>query len=49
MCKISVIVPVYNMEEYLDQCMESILYQTFTDFELIIVILEKFKFIIHFY
>ena len=37
MCKISVIVPVYNMEEYLDQCMESILYQTFTDFECLLI------------
>lgn len=34
---ISVIVPVYNVEEYLDRCIESILAQTFTDFELILV------------
>lgn len=37
MCKISVIVPVYNMEEYLDQCMESILSQTMTDFECLLI------------
>lgn len=34
---ISIIVPVYNVEEYLDRCVESILKQTFTDFELILV------------
>lgn len=35
--KISVIVPVYNVEKYLSQCIESILSQTFTDFELLLV------------
>ena len=34
---ISVIVPVYNVELYLDECINSILRQTFTDFELILV------------
>ena len=34
---ISVIVPVYNSEQYLSQCIESILAQTFTDFELLLV------------
>lgn len=34
---ISVIVPVYKVEDYLDRCVESILAQTFTDFELILV------------
>ncbi|MCM1063465.1 MAG: glycosyltransferase family 2 protein [Eubacterium sp.] len=33
----SVIVPVYNVEKYLEQCVESILSQTFTDYELILV------------
>lgn len=37
MCKISVIVPVYNTEKYLSKCVESILMQTFKDFELILV------------
>lgn len=37
MCKISIIVPVYNVERYLDNCISSILEQSFTDFELIIV------------
>ncbi len=37
MPKISVIVPVYKVEAYLDRCVESILAQTFSDFELILV------------
>ncbi len=37
MPKISVIVPIYNVEKYLSRCIESILNQTFTDFELILV------------
>ncbi|MDE6275156.1 MAG: glycosyltransferase [Clostridia bacterium] len=35
--KISVIVPVYKVEKYINQCVESILNQTFEDFELILV------------
>lgn len=35
--KVSVIVPVYKVEKYLPECIESILSQTFTDFELILV------------
>lgn len=35
--KISVIVPVYNAEQYLDRCMQSIYNQTFTDYEVILV------------
>lgn len=34
---ISVIVPVYKVEQYLSRCVDSILNQTFTDFELILV------------
>lgn len=37
MPKLSVIVPVYNTERYLRECIDSILAQTFTDFELILV------------
>lgn len=37
MCEISIIVPVYNVQDYLDSCIESILNQTFTSFELILV------------
>ena len=34
---ISVIVPVYNVEEYLEECLESIQHQTYTDIEIILV------------
>lgn len=37
MAEVSVIVPVYQAEKYIRQCIESILSQTFTDFELILV------------
>ncbi|MCJ8211012.1 glycosyltransferase [Mucilaginibacter sp. RS28] len=37
MPKLSVIVPVYNKECYIDECINSILNQSFTDFELILV------------
>ena len=37
MPKLSVIIPIYNTEKYLRDCIESILAQTFTDFELILV------------
>ena len=35
--EISIIVPVYKVEKYLNECIDSILAQTFTDFELILV------------
>ena len=37
MATISVIVTIYNTEKYLNRCVESILNQTFSDFELILV------------
>ncbi len=37
MPKISIIVPVYNTEQYLRQCLDSIISQTFKDFECICV------------
>ena len=37
MIPISIIVPVYNVEKYISRCIESILCQTFTNFELILV------------
>lgn len=36
MCRVSVIVPVYQVEAYLPGCLDSILAQTFEDFELIL-------------
>ena len=34
---ISVIVPCYNQAQYLDECLQSVLDQTYTDWECIIV------------
>lgn len=35
--KFSVIIPIYNVEKYIDDCVLSVLNQTFVDFELILV------------
>ena len=35
--KVSIIVPIYNVEKYLDECMESLLNQTLRDIEIILV------------
>lgn len=35
--QISIIVPVYNVEQYLSRCIDSILNQTFSDFELLLI------------
>ena len=37
MTEISIIIPVYMVEPYIHQCLDSVLNQTFTDFELILV------------
>ena len=37
MMKVSIIVPVYNVEKYLKQCIDSLVVQSFTDFEIILV------------
>ncbi len=37
MSEISIIVPVYNAEAYLAQCLESILQQSYADYELILI------------
>lgn len=37
MVKVSIVVPIYNVEKYLPQCMESILNQTLKDIEIICV------------
>lgn len=34
---ISILVPIYNVEKYLSRCIESVLSQNFTDYELILV------------
>ena len=53
MVAISVIVPVYNLERYLQACLDSLIKQTYKNFEIICVndgsndnslkILEKYK------
>ena len=53
MVKISVIIPVYNSEKYLEGCLKSVIYQTYENLEIICVndgskdnslnILEDFK------
>lgn len=35
--KVSIIVPIYNSEEYIDRCIKSILQQTYDRFELILI------------
>lgn len=35
--KISIIIPIYNVEKYLKQCIESILNQTYKNFEMILI------------
>ena len=37
MKKLSVIIPVYNVEEYLEECLNSVCNQTLTDIEIICV------------
>ena len=34
---ISIITPIYNAEKYLEECLQSILRQTWTDFELLLI------------
>ena len=51
--KVSVIVPVYNVEKYLSQCLDALIHQTLRDIEIICVndgstdnsrkILEEYK------
>lgn len=35
--KISVIIPVYNVQDYIEKCIDSLILQTFNDYEIIIV------------
>ena len=37
MPKVSVVVPVYNVDKYLERCLDSLVYQTFEDIEIVIV------------
>lgn len=37
MAKISIIVPVYNVEKYVEKCLNSLIHQTFSDIEIICI------------
>ena len=37
MSEVSIIVPIYNSEKYISACIESILHQTYKDFELLLI------------
>ena len=37
MYKVSVLIPVYNVEKYLSKCLDSIIQQTYKDIEIIII------------
>lgn len=37
MVQISIIIPIYNVEEYLERCLDSILQQSFTDYEVVLI------------
>ena len=42
--KISVIIPVYNTEKYLKECVESVLAQTYHNLEILLITMEnRFK------
>ena len=40
--KLSIILPVYNSAKYVKQAMESVLQQSFKDFELIIIKIDNY-------
>ena len=40
--QITIIVPVYNVEQSLSRCIDSILAQTFIDFELLLIFKNPF-------
>ena len=35
--KVSIIVPIYNVEQYLRRCIDSLLAQTYTNIEIVLV------------
>ena len=37
MTKVTVMIPVYNTERFLPRCLDSLLAQTFTDFEILLI------------
>ena len=37
MAEVSIVIPVYNVEKYLSRCVDSVLKQTYIDFQVILV------------
>ncbi|MFR8238244.1 MAG: glycosyltransferase family 2 protein [Dorea sp.] len=37
MQKVSIIVPVYNVERYLERCVDSLVHQSYTDIEILLI------------
>ena len=37
MVKFSIIIPVYNVEQYIEKCLDSVFNQTYKNFEVIVV------------
>ena len=37
MPEVSIIIPVYNNEQYIEKCIQSVLNQTFENFEVIVI------------
>lgn len=41
MSKVTIIIPVYNSAEYIGKCIESILNQTYHDYDILIVMMVQ--------
>jgi len=41
--KLSVIIPIYNVEKYLKRCIDSIINQTYTNFEVLFGPMSRFR------
>ena len=37
MNKVTIVIPVYNSEKYIAKCLESVLNQTYKDFEILVI------------
>ena len=40
MVKVSVIIPIYNVEKYLKRCLQSVVRQTYVDYEVVRIIVS---------